>query len=128
MPAEIGELLGNLRLGNIENFLAMADTKRTTCKQMHDAKPRGIAEALVDSNQFHEATMKLSKIFVNHYILNSEYIHSTGRGRVSASQDDLKVPAEGKSSALWAMRLGGVRITSPAGKTTAALRSRECKN
>jgi hypothetical protein len=53
MLAEIGEVLGNFRLRDIENFLEMADAKRTTCKQMDDPQPRGIAETLVNLNQFH---------------------------------------------------------------------------
>ena len=51
--AEIGEMLGNLRLRDAENFLEMADAKRTTCKQMDDPQPRGVAETLVNLNQFH---------------------------------------------------------------------------
>ena len=46
MLAEIGEVLGNFRLRDIENFLEMADAKRTTCKQMDDPQPRGITETL----------------------------------------------------------------------------------
>jgi hypothetical protein len=52
--AEIGEVLGNFRLRDIENFLEMADAKRTTCKQMGDPEPCGVAEASINLNQFHE--------------------------------------------------------------------------
>jgi hypothetical protein len=44
---------GNFRLRDIENFLEMADAKRSTCKQMGDPEPRGVAEASVNLNQFH---------------------------------------------------------------------------
>jgi hypothetical protein len=47
-------MLGNLRLRKAENFLKMADAKRTTCKQMNDPQPRGVAETLVDLNQLHD--------------------------------------------------------------------------
>jgi hypothetical protein len=46
-------MLGNLRLCNAENFLKMANAKWTTCKQMDNPKPRGVAETLVYRNQFH---------------------------------------------------------------------------
>jgi hypothetical protein len=39
-------MLGNLRLRNAENFLKVANAKRTTCKQMDDPQPRGVAETL----------------------------------------------------------------------------------
>ncbi len=54
-------MLGNLRLRNIENFLEMADAKRTTCKQMDDPQPRGVAETLVNLNQFHGRNMAFAK-------------------------------------------------------------------
>ena len=57
MLAEIGEVLGNFRLRDIENFLEMADAKRTTCKQMDDPQPRGITETLVNPDQFHAGNM-----------------------------------------------------------------------
>jgi hypothetical protein len=57
MLAEIGEVLGDFSLRDSENFLEMADAKRTTCKQMDDPQPRGIAETLVDLNQFHGRNM-----------------------------------------------------------------------
>ncbi len=59
MLAEIGEVLGNFRLRDIENFLEMADAKRTPCKQMDNPQPRGIAETLVNLNQFHAANMAI---------------------------------------------------------------------
>jgi hypothetical protein len=67
MLAEIGEVLGNFRLRDIENFLEMADTKRTTRKQMDYPQPRGIAETLVNLNQFHPRNMALS-IYVSIHI------------------------------------------------------------
>ena len=66
--AEVGEVLGNFRLRDIENFLEMADAKRTTCKQMDDPQPRGIAETLVNLNQFHGRKYGGRDIFVNSYI------------------------------------------------------------
>jgi hypothetical protein len=53
MLAKMGELLGNLRLGDIEDFLEMADAKRTARKQMHDPQARGIAETLINPDQLH---------------------------------------------------------------------------
>ena len=58
--AEIGEVLGNFRLRDIENFLEMADAKRTTCKQMDDPQPRGVAEASVNLNQFHSTVKNMT--------------------------------------------------------------------
>ena len=69
MLAEIGEVLGNFRLRDIENFLEMADAKRTTCKQMDDPQPRGITETLVNPDQFHEGNMVFFTIFFNSYML-----------------------------------------------------------
>jgi hypothetical protein len=46
--AQVGQMLGNLSLRKTENFLEMADTKRTACKQMDYPKPRSIAETLVN--------------------------------------------------------------------------------
>jgi hypothetical protein len=51
--AEVGEMLGDLGLRNAQNFLEMANAKRTLGKQMDDPQPRGIAETLVNLNQFH---------------------------------------------------------------------------
>ena len=76
MPAEISEVLGNFRLRDIENFLEMADAKRTTCQQVDDPQPRGIAETLVDPNQFHVGNMAFSTIFVNRYIHYGAYIRA----------------------------------------------------
>ncbi len=59
MLAEIGEMLGNLGLRDVQNFLEMADAKRTLCKQMDDPQPRGIAETLVNLNQFHARNMAI---------------------------------------------------------------------
>ena len=67
-------MLGNFRLRDAENFLEMADAKRTTCQQMDDPQSRGITETLVNLNQFHGRNMAFSDIFVNKYIHNSEYI------------------------------------------------------
>ena len=50
-------MLRNLGLRNAENFLEMADAKRTTCKQMDDPQSRGVAETLVNLNQFHGRNM-----------------------------------------------------------------------
>ena len=61
-------MLGNLRLRNAENFLEMANAKWTTCKQMDDPKPRGVAETLVDRNQFHSRNIASLDTFVNNYI------------------------------------------------------------
>ena len=66
--AKVGEVLGNFRLRDIENFLEMADAKRTTCKQMDDPQPRGVAETLVNLNQFHEG------IWCSQYIRQLIYI------------------------------------------------------
>ena len=74
MLAKIGEVLGNLRLRDIENFLEMADAKRTACKQMDDPQSRGIAETLVNPNQFHRVKHMLPNIYVNTYICISTYI------------------------------------------------------
>jgi len=57
--AEVGEMLGNFRLWDIENFLEMADAKRTPGKQLNDPQPRGIAETLINLNQFHRRNMDL---------------------------------------------------------------------
>ena len=51
--AKVGEMLGDLGLRKAENFLEMADAKRTTRKQMDNPQPCGIAETLVNLNQFH---------------------------------------------------------------------------
>ena len=51
--AEVGEMLGDLGLRNAQNFLEMANAKGTLGKQMDDPQPRGIAETLVNLNQFH---------------------------------------------------------------------------
>ena len=66
--AKVGEMLGNFRLRDIENFLEMANAKRAACKQMDDPQPRGIAETLVNLNQFHGQNMAFPVIFVNSYI------------------------------------------------------------
>jgi hypothetical protein len=73
MLAKIREVLGNFRLRNIDNFLEMADAKRTMRKQMDDPQPRGIAETLVNLNQFHEAIWRISDIFVNTDIRTDAY-------------------------------------------------------
>jgi hypothetical protein len=54
---EIGEMLGYLRLRETKNLLKVADTKWTACKQMDDPQPRGVAETLVNLNQFHDQNM-----------------------------------------------------------------------
>ena len=51
--AEVGQMLGDLGLRKAQNFLEMADAKRTTRKQMDNPQPCGIAETLVNLNQFH---------------------------------------------------------------------------
>ena len=68
MLAEIGEMLGNFRLRDIENVLEMANAKRAACKQMNDPQPRGIAETLVNLNQFHGKKYGIPVIFVNSYM------------------------------------------------------------
>jgi len=66
-------MLRDLSLRNAENFLEMTDAKRTTCKQMDYPQSRGVAETLINLNQFHGRNMAFSIIFVNHYIHNHEY-------------------------------------------------------
>ena len=61
-------MLGNLGLRNAQNFLEMADAKWTLRKQMDDPQPRGIAETLVNLNQFHEG------IWCSQYIRQLIYI------------------------------------------------------
>jgi hypothetical protein len=74
MLAEIGEVLGDLSLRDIENFLKMADAKRTTCKQMDDPQPRGIAETLVNLNQFHGRNMAFPIYSSTHIFLLAHII------------------------------------------------------
>jgi hypothetical protein len=47
-------MLGNFGLRKAKDFLEVTDTKRTACQQMDDPQPRGIAETLVNGDQFHE--------------------------------------------------------------------------
>ena len=61
-------MLGNLGLRNAQNFLEMADAKRTFGKQMDDPQPRGIAEALVNLDQLHGRNIAIGDIFVRYYI------------------------------------------------------------
>ena len=61
-------MLGNLGLREAQNFLEMADAKRTTRKQMDDPQPCGIAETLVNLDQFHGRNIAGANIFVNLYI------------------------------------------------------------
>ena len=51
--AKIREMLRDLGLRNAQNFLKMADTKRTARQQMDDPQSRGVAEALINLNQLH---------------------------------------------------------------------------
>jgi hypothetical protein len=84
MLAEIGEVLGDFSLRDIENFLKMADAKRTTCKQLDDPQPRGIAETLVNLNQFHGRNMALplyasTHIFLLTHIIQYELLRADER-------------------------------------------------
>ena len=61
-------MLGDLGLRKAQNFLEMADAKRTLCQQMDDSQPRGIAETLVNLNQLHARSIATVNVFVNLYI------------------------------------------------------------
>ena len=50
-------MLRDFSLRYAENFLEMADAKRTTCKQMNDPQSRRVAETLINLNQFHGRNM-----------------------------------------------------------------------
>jgi hypothetical protein len=69
-------MLGDFSLRDIENFLKMADAKRTTCKQMDDPQPRGIAKTLVNLNQFHGRNMTLPLYASTHIFLLTHIIHT----------------------------------------------------
>jgi hypothetical protein len=46
-------MLGHFGLRDAKNFLEVTDTKWTACQQMDDPQPRGVAETLVNRDQFH---------------------------------------------------------------------------
>ena len=92
MLAEISEVLGNFRLRDIENFLKMADAKRTMCQQVDDPQPRRIAETLVNPNQFHDGNMAFSIIFVNRYIHYCEYISVVWGRRTAPAEPGIECP------------------------------------
>ena len=66
--AKIGEVLRDLGLRDAQNFLEVANTERTARQQMDDPQSRGVAEALVNLNQFHEG------IWCSQYIRQLIYI------------------------------------------------------
>ena len=71
-------MLRNLSLRKAENLLEMADAERTTCKQMNDPQPRGVAETLVNLNQFHGRNMAFVKYSsINIFIITHILRHTT---------------------------------------------------
>jgi hypothetical protein len=72
MFAQIGEVLGNLDLGRVKDFLEMTDAKRLVRKQMEDAQPGFIAETFINFDQAHLATLYTHiRIYVNKHITAS---------------------------------------------------------
>lgn len=55
--SEIGELLGNLHLRDVQNLLEMTHAKWPVRQEMDDPQPRDVAEALIDLNEFHGTNM-----------------------------------------------------------------------
>jgi len=66
--SEVGQMLGNLGLGNLEDILEMTDAKRAVGQQVHQAKPRLIAETLIDLDELHEDKYCRFHIYVNTHI------------------------------------------------------------
>ena len=120
--AEVGEMLGNLGLRKAQNFLEMADAKRTLCQQMDDSQPRGIAETLVNLNQLHARNIATVDIFVNLYIrLSVCFLRRAESSRPIARENSN--PAAFKlcyNSSKWpftdALR-GGFRVASYVGRS-----------
>ncbi len=77
--AEVGEMLGNLYLGELKDVLKMANAQRPVRQKMDDAKAVGVAEALVNLNEVH-----VRNIYTFLYIRKSLYFDlpkSNGRIR-----------------------------------------------
>jgi hypothetical protein len=55
--SQVSEVLRNLGLGKSQDFLKVANAQWSMGQQVKDSKPRRIAEALVNANQLHTATM-----------------------------------------------------------------------
>jgi len=51
--AKVGEMLGNPRLADLQNFLKMAHAERPPSQEIDDPEASRVAKALVDLNQFH---------------------------------------------------------------------------
>ena len=64
--AKVREVLRDLGLRNAQNFLEMADTKRTARQQMDDPQSRGVAEALINLNQLHRLNIWCRIYMSNH--------------------------------------------------------------
>ena len=58
-------MLGNFCLRNLEDVLKVTDTKRPLCKQMDNAQPRCVAEALIYLDQVHNQTYMLLQIYMS---------------------------------------------------------------
>ena len=64
----------NLSLRKAENLLEMADAeRRTTCKQMNDPQPRGIARIAGKSESIPRTKYGICGVKVNKYIHNHSY-------------------------------------------------------
>lgn len=63
--AKVGEMLGNPRLADLQNFLKMAHAERPPSQEIDDPEASRVAKALVDLNQFHVGIYSCMRIFVN---------------------------------------------------------------
>ena len=80
--AKVGEMLRDLGLRNAENFLEVADAERTARKQMDDPQSRGVAETLVNLNQFHGRNMAFRiYLSINILIITNIIRHTTRTSR-----------------------------------------------
>ena len=61
-------MLGNFGLRKAKDFLEVTDTKRTTCEQMDDPQPGGVAETLVNRDQLHALIYAPMRIYVNRHL------------------------------------------------------------
>lgn len=62
---QVGELLGNLGLGQFERGLHVTDAEGASLKQMEDAQTRFVAEAFVGRNAVHATNIQVGEYRVN---------------------------------------------------------------
>jgi len=58
-PAQVIQVLGDFHLRLAQHDLEMAHAQRPAQQQVEDAQPRAVAQAFVDSHQFHAETIFL---------------------------------------------------------------------